>query len=189
MSEPRRRRRALGKEEAALWRQVVATIDPLPGKAMPDVAEPPAPPPPPEPVRETRPLAAAKSPAKPKPPPLAPLEERTRQRLSRGRLDVDARIDLHGMRQEQAHRRLLAFLDSARAEGAKIVLVITGKGKPAAEPDDFGFSDRPGILRRAVPLWLADPGLRSVVLGFEEAGPTHGGSGALYVRLRKGRRG
>jgi DNA-nicking Smr family endonuclease len=110
------------------------------------------------------------------PPPLAPLEARLRQRLARGRVAVEDTLDLHGYRQEQAHRVLRDFLIRAQARGAKLVLVITGKGRTAAEP---------GILRRAVPLWLEAPELRSVVVGFGEATPTHGGSGALYVRLRR----
>jgi DNA-nicking Smr family endonuclease len=110
------------------------------------------------------------------PPPLAPLEARLRQRLARGRLAVDDTLDLHGYRQDQAHRVLRDFLIRAQMRGAKLVLVVTGKGRTAAEP---------GVLRRAVPLWLEAPDLRSVVVGFSEATATHGGSGALYVRLRR----
>jgi DNA-nicking Smr family endonuclease len=104
------------------------------------------------------------------------LEPRLRQRLSRGRAAVDDTLDLHGYRQDQAHRVLRDFLIRAQARGAKLVLVVTGKGRTAAEP---------GVLRRAVPLWLEAPDLRPVVIGFGEATATHGGSGALYVRLRR----
>jgi DNA-nicking Smr family endonuclease len=67
------------------------------------------------------------------------------------------------------------------------VLIVTGKGK-ATNRDDAGFASQPGILRRVVPQWLTEPSIRHIVLGFEEASPTHGGSGALYVRLRSARR-
>jgi DNA-nicking Smr family endonuclease len=113
------------------------------------------------------------------PPPLTRLEERARRRLSRGISGVDASIDLHGMVQERAFNTLLGFLRRSQAQGARLVLVITGKGRQA--------EDGRGILRQAVPGWLARPDFRDVVLGFEEAGVRHGGSGALYVRLRRRR--
>jgi DNA-nicking Smr family endonuclease len=113
------------------------------------------------------------------PPPLTRLEERARRRLSRGISGVDASIDLHGMVQERAFHTLLGFLRRSQAQGARLVLVITGKGRQA--------EDGRGILRQAVPGWLARPDFRDVVLGFEEAGVRHGGSGALYVRLRRRR--
>jgi DNA-nicking Smr family endonuclease len=104
------------------------------------------------------------------------LETRLRQRLARGRVAVEETLDLHGYRQDQAHRALRDFLIRAQARGAKLVLIVTGKGRTAAEP---------GVLRRAVPLWLEAVDLRGVVVGFGEATATHGGSGALYVRLRR----
>jgi DNA-nicking Smr family endonuclease len=84
------------------------------------------------------------------------------------------------MTQDRAHRALLSFLRRAQADGARVVLVITGKGArgPASEP---------GVLRRAVPQWLALPEFRSLVVGYEIAHVTHGGEGALYVRVRRGR--
>ncbi|GAC1556405.1 MAG: Smr/MutS family protein [Beijerinckiaceae bacterium] len=109
-------------------------------------------------------------------PPLAPLEARLRQRLARGHVEVEDVLDLHGFRQAEAHRVLRSFLIGAQSRGAKLVLVVTGKGRTATEP---------GILRRAVPLWLEAVDMRSVVIGFGEATATHGGSGALYVRLRR----
>src|SRR5260370_1106759 len=100
-------------------------------------------------------------------PPLTNLDRRLRQRLARGRAGLDARIDLHGLTQADAHDALMRFLRVARAEGARIVLVITGKGMRASDPDR-------GVLRRQVPLWLKSPKLRETVLGFEPAGPVHG---------------
>ena len=115
--------------------------------------------------------------AKP-PSPANTLARRERQQLARGKAEIGGRIDLHGMTQAEAHDALLRFLRRAQAEGAKFVLVITGKGGPGG--------DR-GVLRRQVPLWLALPELRACVLGFDVAHVGHGGEGALYVRLRKGR--
>jgi DNA-nicking Smr family endonuclease len=92
---------------------------------------------------------------------------------------VDARIDLHGMRQERAFTALLSFLHRSQARNQKTVLVITGKGRDG--------HDGRGVLRQTVPAWLARPEFRDLVLGVEEAGRRHGGAGALYVRLRRRR--
>ena len=114
------------------------------------------------------------------PPPLAPLERRLRQNLARGRAAPDAAIDLHGMRRQEAFAALREFLARAQIEGARIVLVVTGKGaRPGSE------EATPGILRKSVPNWLRGAEYRSIVLGFEEASRPHGGAGALYVRLRR----
>jgi DNA-nicking Smr family endonuclease len=110
---------------------------------------------------------------------LARLEERTRRRLARGLAEVDARIDLHGMRQERAFTALMSFLKHAQLRGHRLVLVITGRGRAS--------EDGRGVLRHAVPAWLARPEFRDLVMGFEEAGRRHGGSGALYVRVRRRR--
>jgi DNA-nicking Smr family endonuclease len=111
-----------------------------------------------------------------------PIERRLKQRLGRGSQDIDARIDLHGRTQSQAHAALLRFVQKCQTDGARIVLVITGKGGSA---DDFA-SER-GVLKRQVPLWLQLPEFRSYVLAVEEAHSGHGGAGALYVRLRRTR--
>src|SRR5215470_12794528 len=121
-------------------------------------------------------------PAAPPPivPPLMPIDRRLKQRLARGRIEIDGRIDLHGRTLNEAHAALLRFLHRAQGEGARTVLVITGKGGPDLERGR-------GVLRRQVPLWLALPDLRAYVLAVEEAHLAHGGAGALYVRLRRGR--
>jgi DNA-nicking Smr family endonuclease len=179
----RRRRRELSDEERALWRGIARSVQPLRRHARRDGEEA-------EPTAAPRTSAAAKArPAKAMaspqraaqpmaPPPLATLARREKQRLARGRAAIDARIDLHGMTQAQAHAALGRFLRRAQAAGARFVLVITGKGARAADPDR-------GVLRRQVPLWLQLPELRDAVVGFEEAHVAHGGEGALYVRLRK----
>lgn len=192
-----RRRRTLSPEEARLWRHVVRHVDPLPGRAPPpdpDLVsstaavpeiEPDRPPKPA--VRGTLPPTAA--PYRPQPPPVPPipplsaLQRKERLALRRGARTPDAKIDLHGMRQDEAHRRLIAFLHRARTDGHALVLVVTGKGGPPG--DGIGLFDHRGVLRRSVPHWLGLPDLRPLVVGFEEAAPQHGGSGALYVRLRR----
>jgi DNA-nicking Smr family endonuclease len=93
---------------------------------------------------------------------------------------IEARLDLHGMTQTEAHAALLRFLRRARNNGAKFVLVITGRGTRGERADR-------GVLKRQVPLWLAMPELRAYVIGFEQAHASHGGEGALYVRLRRQR--
>jgi DNA-nicking Smr family endonuclease len=114
-------------------------------------------------------------------PPLSAIDRRTRQKIARGRVEIDARLDLHGMKQSEARERLSAFLHRAQVRGKSLVLVITGKGTAAPEGAERG------VLRRAVPLWLALPEFRALVIGFEEAAPAHGGAGALYVRIRRNR--
>ena len=86
------------------------------------------------------------------------------------------------MNQAEAHQALRGFLRYSQARGAKLVIVVTGKGGPLGEPM---FGEERGVLRRLTPHWLREPDLRSIVLGFEEAGRAHGGAGALYVRLRR----
>ncbi len=112
--------------------------------------------------------------------PLAPIGRRERAQLLKGRKEIDGRLDLHGMTQARAHRALLAFLHRASAEGMTFVLVITGKGTS-------GQNAERGVLRRHVPEWLSLPEFRSLVVGFEQAHIGHGGSGALYVRVRRAR--
>jgi DNA-nicking Smr family endonuclease len=107
--------------------------------------------------------------------------------LAQGRSAIDDTIDLHGMNQAQAHQALRGFLVFSQTRGARLVLVVTGKGEPKASFFPRGFEE-PGVLRRLVPHWLQAPELRTIVLGFEEAGRAHGGSGALYVRLRRSER-
>ena len=121
--------------------------------------------------------------AKPRALPLAPIERRLKRELARGRGAIDGALDLHGMNQVEAHQALRGFLRHSQARGARLVIVVTGKGGPLDEPASFG--QERGVLRRLAPHWLREPDLRSVVLGFEEAGRAHGGSGALFVRLRR----
>jgi DNA-nicking Smr family endonuclease len=181
-----RRRRHLTADEERLWAAVARSVRPLRAKpAIKPSAAPPAKAVPSKPQSARPPVAKrvehAPRPAThpPKPPsPAHALPRRERQQLARGRAEIGGRIDLHGMTQAEAHDALVRFLHRAQAEGARFVLVITGKGGPGG--------DR-GVLRRQVPLWLALPALRASVLGFDVAHVGHGGEGALYVRLRKAR--
>jgi DNA-nicking Smr family endonuclease len=183
LSEMPRRKRGLSAEERALWENVAKQIKPLRKKfralknqaaAESEVATIPVPM-----LRPAAPLKIAPAP-RPQAPPLAPLGRRERAQLSRGRKEIDARIDLHGMTQTRAHRALFGFLQRAQDDGLSFVLVITGKGKVGAE------SER-GVLRRQVPQWLNLPEFRLLVVGYEEAHVGHGGEGALYVRVRRSR--
>jgi DNA-nicking Smr family endonuclease len=125
--------------------------------------------------------ATPPSPAERKaPPPLAPLERRLRQKLARGRAAPDAAIDLHGMHRQEAFAALREFLARAQIAGARLVLVVTGKGARVASEGGAA-----GVLRISVPNWLRGAEYRSIVLGFEEASRPHGGAGALYVWLRR----
>ena len=173
--------RRLTAEERDLWERLRRSVHPLrppqsigPAEAKPG-AEPDASRPPEAHPAASLPVGAGAKPV----PPLVALEERAKRRLSRGLAEVDARIDLHGMRQDRAFAALSSFLRHGQARGARIVLVITGKGRAG--------EDGRGVLRHAVPAWLARPEFRDLVVGFEEAARRHGGAGALYVRLRRRR--
>jgi DNA-nicking Smr family endonuclease len=179
------RRRQVSEEEAALWRAVTRGVSPLKRhrKAAASTSDQIAPKQKPLPrMSSAASVIAAPKPvstAKPKDPALAPIDRRAKQRLARGTQAIDARIDLHGRTQGEAHAALLRFLHRAQANGAKTVLVITGKGRTPA-------SER-GVLKRQVPMWLALPEFRSLVVGFGDAAIGHGGEGALYVRVRRAR--
>jgi DNA-nicking Smr family endonuclease len=182
-----RRSRHLSPDEHSLWSSVTRAVKPLKRTRPPEPAARTA-----EPAEgkaeptaaRTRlaPLIVKKGPS-PFPPPLAPLERRLRQRLGKGHVAIDRRLDLHGFTQRAAHDALTHFLRAAHAQGARIVLVVTGKGR---DRDRDAFAER-GVLRRLVPHWLKGAELRNLVVGFETANIGHGGEGALYVRLRRGR--
>jgi DNA-nicking Smr family endonuclease len=168
----------LSREDRILWNRVARTATPLRGRDVPLLSEP-------EPliplevsVSDASDFRAAMQAHAPKRDHAQHnlLDVPVRNKLSKGRLPIEARIDLHGLTQGRAHSLLLGFLHRAYGEGLRHVLVITGKGS------SFG-SD--GILRRAVPAWFATPPFRGLVGGWDDAARRHGGSGALYVRLRR----
>lgn len=174
----------LSLEDRILWNRVARTAEPLKGKALDE---------PPVPSAESRAEMArlmeaqerAATPARRdadtgRAPASSSrrLDRPTRNKLARGRLGIDGRVDLHGLTRAEAHGLLLSFLGRAHAAGMRHVLVITGKGASAG-------SD--GVLRRALPQWLATPAFSGLVSGIEEAGRRHGGAGAFYIRLKRAR--
>lgn len=181
------RHRRPTEEEIGLWEQVTHTVAPLPKARRPGAKETPtAEASPPGAKPKAKPSAAASTIAGPRPAPakkpaaLAVMDKRARSRVSRGVTAIDRRIDLHGMTQAAAEVHLTRFLREAQEAGARVVLVITGKGS------SDGQEER-GVLRRMAPHWLSSPAMRDVVVGFEEAARGHGGTGALYVRIRRPR--
>lgn len=127
-------------------------------------------------------------------PQLTGLDRRTAQRMTRGQVEIERKLDLHGTGIEMARVRLLQFLRAAQAEGHRTVLVVTGKGdSPYARhtlhgAEHYHAPERQGRLRRLVPEWLHESEFRALVSGFQPAHPRHGGGGALYVRMRRDRR-
>lgn len=198
----------LSEEDLALWQHMARTLRPFHGRnarITPSVFDeaPFEPHGSPSEVGREKPEAL---PAPPQPPPaipasrrhphsgkhlpsLADIDSRKARKIRSGRIDIEAKLDLHGMRQSEAHSRLRAFLFRAQARRLKWVLVITGKGTFARDQatssgyDDWDGPQR-GILRRNVPMWLAEPDMRAVVVGFTTAAIHHGGEGAIYVQIR-----
>lgn len=127
------------------------------------------------------------------PPPIAGFDRRTTQKLLRGNVEIERRLDLHGTGVEMARERLFRFLAQCHAEGLRTVLVITGKGEsPYARHTlhgaaHFHADERQGRLRRLLGDWLHEAQFRSLVSGYQPAHPKHGGGGAFYVRLRRAR--
>ncbi|MGY5804975.1 Smr/MutS family protein [Rhizobium hainanense] len=105
-----------------------------------------------------------------------PLERPVKRKIARGHLALEARIDLHGLIQSEAHGMLLDFLLRAHSRGLRHVLVITGKGSSMGSE---------GALKRAVPLWFSKPEFRFLISSYETAAQHHGGEGALYIRLSR----
>ena len=207
---PRNKKSGLTPEDEALWNKIKKTVEPLSkqknretspatefetkadnpvdrrnngsGKVAGDKAG-------------TRPKTSGKkggdkkSNDKKAPPPLAKPDQKQLRRIRSGRQDIEARLDLHGMKQDQAYGALKGFLLQAQASGFKTVLVITGKGRTTTRDDGVILSPDPGaprgVLRRLVPQWLAEPEMRRIVISYASAASHHGGAGALYLTLRK----
>jgi DNA-nicking Smr family endonuclease len=194
--------RLVSSEEAELWQQATRAAVPLKGKSRVGQAAQ---------LQATAGAAAplgrggkaraeatakarapgAASPARPVLAAPDELDRRQARRIVAGKTEIDGSLDLHGLYQAEAHARLRAFLQRAYANGLKTVLVITGKGREEDRADALagamGERQR-GVLRRSVPLWLAQPDLSQIVLSYGAAGVRHGGAGAFYVRLRKATR-
>ncbi len=178
------------RKDRDLWDAVRATVTPL--RDEPPVPAPPQPPkvamPPPAPQP---PQPRQRDPLRPDAWPGNSLDRRTRQRLLRGKAEVEDRLDLHGDSVEVAYLRLRGFLNASRARGLRLVLVITGKGSgdyvrhTLHGETHWDAPEREGRLRRLLPQWLAEPELRAMVVAFQPAHPRHGGGGAWYLRLRR----
>ena len=177
-------------DDAALWEKFAESAAPLKrGRARAAAPKPGkiTAPVPKETPQVPRPTQQAPKPL-PKPahvPRAAPLDRQTSRQLDKGRLEVEARLDLHGMRQRDAHAQLRRFLKTAQARGLRHVLVITGKGAEQTASKSFYEEDERGVLRNAVPHWLAEPEFAALVVSFSPAPRRLGGEGALYVRLRR----
>jgi DNA-nicking Smr family endonuclease len=175
------------REEQALWQKMTGDVKPIARTVAPEPAEPaaaprakppkavtaqprksaaPAAPPPPRPVK-ARELTHGASPG---------VDRRTADKLKRGMMTIEARLDLHGMTQAEAHGRLAAFIEGHHAAGRRCVLVVTGKGT---------WREEGGVLRDAVPRWLNGAELRPRILSFCHAQPKDGGEGALYILLKR----
>ena len=139
--------------------------------------------------KESRPLKVTltKAPARKKGAGSAPggVNGATAERLRRGLIEPDARIDLHGLTQIAAHRTLFTWLKSAHARGHRLVLVITVKGNPKNDEDASWMMSEHGVLKQMVPRWLKEAELAALIAHTRPAHAKHGGDGALYVYLRK----
>jgi len=203
-----RRRRHLSAEERELWEKVAERTRPLghqkssqnpklESREAPNSEAKPAPVRAPAPTPRLAPFKLGEKVKHSRRHNLAPavtdhlnaaavqMDARSYGKMKRGKLSPDARIDLHGMTIEEAHPALLSFVLRAHANGDRLVLVITGKGK---DRDEGGpIPTRFGVLRHQVPQWLRMVPLRQVILQVTPAHIRHGGHGAYYVYLRRGR--
>lgn len=190
MSKKRNKNAPKPMSEKGLWTHVSDTVDPLVGREiaysefldnLPDMEEVWSKPAPAQKPRIRTPGATAVVPPKIVSSPIkllehgksAGLDKRQAERLKKGRLAVEAKLDLHGLTQQEAHRALNAFIEGQWSVGRRCVLVVTGKGK--------------GILQAAVPQWLNHPSLRLRILSFTYAQQKDGGTGALYILLKRHR--
>ena len=179
-----------------LWTAVAATVDPLRRKGLLKLGSGPLPLPAEEPpAREQKPAPKRQPARKPFLPPYqapAPgaaiadksVDPAIRKKLGRGRIEIDGRIDLHDMTQSEARAALQRFIHAKVAQGARTVLVITGKGLKTDDDYIAAMTGR-GILRTMLPIWLNEPSLAPLVSGWSMANRGHGGEGAWYVRLRR----
>lgn len=186
----RRRSDRLSDDDAALWARVAATVVPLPGRnatpVLPGLPRPAMP-------RATEivpPRRTAQAAASPPVPPVAhaSLDGGWDRKLSSGKLSPDRTIDLHGHTRDEAHDQLRFAIPDAFASGARILLIITGRGGPARSGIDAMHGQRSrGVIRASLHHWLDTPDLRHFIAAVRPAHPRHGGHGAFYVILRRKR--
>ncbi len=179
-------------EDQGLWQQATSDVKPLPGKSV-DASE--------EEqgggagkkydkssARVTYTNEPDKAKAKKTKEPGVGIDKRTDERLRRGKMDIDARLDLHGLNQDEARVALTDFIIGAHESGKRCVLVITGKGKGKSQgEEEEWFMPQKGVLKQQVPEWLAGDTLRPLIVQTHQAQRHHGGDGALYVLLRRHR--
>ena len=173
----------LSSDDRILWGKVARSTRALPGRMdeidafeaelaqsliqdEPVTAKQPA-----SPMQDTKPVERKSAPGH-----HYPLERPVKKKIAKGRLQLEARIDLHGLFQTEAHGMLLAFIIKAHERGLRHVLVITGKGASMGSE---------GAIKRAVPMWFSKPEFRHLISSYETAARNHGGEGALYVRLAR----
>lgn len=204
-----------GDDGERLWTKIAAGVTPLAKTRHKRHAAPASPThgaPQSRPAKPPLPAAAAeralpgpappsprRMPAPAGPPPLVPgqlagLDRRSGEKLRKGRMPVEAKLDLHGMTQEAAHAGVVRFVEAQHAAGARCVLIVTGKGgrggdpfQPKAVPGRFTFGAGRGILKEALPRWLNEPRLRARIVAVQPASRAHGGEGAVYVLLKRTR--
>jgi len=184
--------RPLSEDERILWRRTAKAFKPLDASRLKRLDDPVPPASKSDLMRQTAPLKAGAvmrdpAPVKRK----TPVDRGSDKKIRRGRVEIEARIDLHGLTIKRARSDLLAFLKRARANGLRQVLVITGKGASARAVDQRRFEPwtpderaLPGVLRRSFTQWMEDPAFAVLVSGYAESHRRHGGSGAFYVMLR-----
>lgn len=189
--DPMARKRSLRPEEKAIWRKIARSTKPLSPDRMERLDDPEAVEPAPEkPAPDTK-LSLRNShfptPQITPKPPVLPVDRGNEKRVRKGRVEIDGRLDLHGLTQDIALRTLRNFLAMAYRDGYKTVLVITGKGLKARERESEPWEnhDEPGVLKRKLPEWLGNPEFRQWVSGYAIAHLRHGGGGAFYVTMRR----
>jgi DNA-nicking Smr family endonuclease len=173
-----RKSKGLGRRDAELWQAMTSDVKPLPGKKYAQARSEPE-----EPAPRIVERVSMAPPKKPRPvlKDSAGLDRRTAQKLARGQMKIEARLDLHGMNQRAAEDALTAFINRCHKAGKRCVLVITGKGMRGNDR----LALAPGVLKQRVPQWLAEPDLKPLILKTAPAKPKDGGTGALYVLLRR----
>jgi DNA-nicking Smr family endonuclease len=173
-----RKKRGLSEQERQLWEHVARSVKPFSDRkqifTIPEADKPI--------FNAVEPYSSSDLPIKPAPKPhpipQQGFDQATLKTIKKGKRAIDARLDLHGLTQDRAYQTLAQFVQRSFSKGARLALVITGKG---SSKEGQGS----GILRRMVPLWLQMSAFSPYIVRYEEAQPRHGGAGALYLHMRK----